>query len=49
MCRKREAQGLCLICFSLGMLTGHCIGRWLLCMAVSIGLMALGAVLLKRK
>lgn len=49
MCRRKQLQGCCCICFGLGLITGHGMGSWLVCSMVGTGLVLLGVVLAGRR
>lgn len=48
MCRRKQAQGWCVLCFGLGVLVGHYLESWFLCSAGGVALILLG-LLLSRK
>ena len=31
MCRKKQLQGWCLVCFGFGLMLGQCLDSWLWC------------------
>ncbi len=49
MYRKNKLRGLCLSCFGLGLMAGHCVESWLLCWLGGVGLILLGLSLCQRK
>ena len=47
MCRKKQMQGGCCLCFGLGLMVGHSLESWFLCSFGGLVLLFLGALLLK--
>jgi len=47
MCRKKQMQGGCCLCFGLGLMVGHSLESWFLCSFGGLALLFLGALLLK--
>ncbi|MBQ2854726.1 MAG: hypothetical protein IJE81_04555 [Oscillospiraceae bacterium] len=49
MCRKKQLQGWCMVCFGLGLMVGYGQESWLLCSLGGLGLIVAGLVLTKRR
>lgn len=49
MCRKKQLQGWCLVCFGLGLIVGYALESWLLCSLGGFGLMLAGLVMTKQR
>ena len=49
MCRKKQLQGWCLLCFGLGLIFGHCLQSWLLCCLGGLALIIFGLLLARRR
>lgn len=49
MCRKKHMQGLCIIAFGLGLITGHCLESWFLCCCGGISLIIFGCMVMQQK
>ena len=49
MCRKNHARGWALLALGFGTLVGFCIDSWLLCALVGLGLMGLGAAMMRKR
>jgi hypothetical protein len=49
MCRKSQLQGSCLLAFGVGLMVGHSLESWLLCVCGGIALAVLGLCTLRRK
>lgn len=48
MCRKNRLHGLCILCFGLGLIVGHCLQSWLLCCG-GVVLIGFGFVVSRRR
>lgn len=49
MCRKKQMQGFCLLCFGLGLMVGYYLESWFLCSVGGVGLVIFGMLLSKKK
>ena len=49
MCRKSILQGCCLICFGIGLMIGHSLESWFLCVCGGVALSVLGLCVLKKR
>ncbi len=49
MCRKNRLHGLCILCFGLGLIVGHCLESWLLCCGGGVVLIGFGFVVSRRR
>ena len=49
MCRKSHLQGCCLACFGLGLMVGHNLESWMLCVCGGLALCVMGLCMLKRR
>ncbi len=49
MCRKKQAQGWCCLCFGLGLMTGYYLESGFLCGMGGLCLIVFGLVLSRRR
>jgi len=49
MCRKKDLHGCCLGALGFGMLVGHSLDSWFLCLSAGIGLLVLGFCVIHKK
>ena len=49
MCRKNRLHGCCLFFFGLGLIVGHCLESWLLCVAGGLALLVLGLCVMRKR
>lgn len=49
MCRKKQLQGWCVVCFGLGLVVGHALESWFLCSIGGLGLILAGLILTKQR
>lgn len=49
MCRKSHLQGCCLIAFGVGLMVGHSLESWFLCVCGGVALAVLGLCAVRRK
>lgn len=49
MFRKSQMQGWCCLAFGTGLLVGHSLESWLLCVCCGVGLCVFGFCALRRK
>ena len=49
MCRKKQMQGCCSICFGLGLMVGYALDSWLLCSLGGLALILFGLLLTKQR
>ncbi len=49
MCRKNHLHGCCALYFGLGLMVGHSIESWLVCVCGGIGLIVLGCIVMKQR
>ena len=45
MCRRKQMQGFCCLCFGLGLMVGYSLESWLLCSVGGLVLMGLGGLI----
>ena len=48
MCRKKQAQGWCALCFGMGLMVGYYLESWFLCSTGGLGLILLGLYLTRK-
>lgn len=49
MCRKSVLHGCCVLAFGLGLLVGHCIESWFVCICGGILLIFFGLGMMRQK
>ncbi|MBQ6719288.1 MAG: hypothetical protein IJN20_02930 [Oscillospiraceae bacterium] len=49
MCRKKQMQGFCCLCFGLGMMMGSYLESWFFCSVGGLALIFFGMMLAKKK
>lgn len=49
MCRRKQLQGFCCLCFGLGIMVGHALESWLLCSLGGLALIVLGLLVAKQR
>lgn len=49
MCRKKQMQGFCCLCFGLGLMVGYCLESWFFCSVGGAVLIVFGMMIARKK